>query len=1001
MVHEPTQWVGHMHKADRCGAQMHSIVWGMTSSSMQETQAVESTTVGGGGGGRAGLPLEPLGLEPGTCVGRYIALERLGAGAMGVVWSAFDPELDRKVAIKILHLRRSERGEEDRARLQREAQSLARLSHPNVVTVFDVGSFGEQLFVAMEQVDGMTLGDWVEAQKPDKDRIVRALVAAGRGLAAAHAAGLVHRDFKPDNVMVDTRERVRVMDFGLARECDGRITALRGDAKLEELLGSATLQGSPSAQELTRAGALVGTPAYMAPEQFEGANADARSDQFAFCVSAWEALTGTRPFTGESVAALVFAATEGTVSIPPAGSMTTNFRRALQRGLNADPKERWADMEALLTALLDRPELRRRWWIGLGAVSLIAGLAMAGNEWARERDAGICLDPSVQLQGSWGDEQHDKVRAGLTTSTSPLAEETSARLSSALDEWAQRWTTVAAPACMRTPELPAALLAAQGRCLANQRRELEAFVAVMHKPDEEAVRKALTAASELPAPERCADALALAQEIAAPPASTAAEVERLRDALATARAQRRSGDFASAESLIDGTFNAIEETDYRPLLAEALLEQGLLLEKRHQTLEAGEIFVKASEVALAVGANSLGAEAMLLAAGTYADRSEHAQEAKFALRVGTALSEREGEDQRLLLRRMHVQAVVPYRLGDSKSALSGFEAELAMRRTLDPSGPALGTALMGYAVALRGVGDIEAGAVAAAEAAELFSVAYPAGHPSIARAVDLEGAFAHSSGDYERATSLWTQAVEIYAAALGPDHPDTLSSMNNLAGVRMSVNDDAEAERLYRLVVDARRRVLEPGDADIGLAMCNLAAVLQRGPETPETLALFKEGVAITEAALGADHPRLAWLTLNYSSSLASAGDLEGAAMWAQRSLSAREKALGPDHPHLAMSVMSYAETAAKQGKDDVAEKHFRRAIDIWTRSVGPEHPWTVNGMSTFGLFLVDRDRGDEAKPLLEQARLALREQPGQQETVGSIDAALAQLGGNDEPLRP
>ncbi|MBL8743732.1 MAG: serine/threonine protein kinase, partial [Myxococcales bacterium] len=221
----------------------------------------------------------------GQTIGRYRVIGRLGEGGMGAVLAAHDPELDRTVALKILHESAGDERGELRDRLAREARAMAKLAHPNVVAVYDVGAdpASGQLFVTMELVDGTTLRDWLRTPRSSR-AILDVFMAAGTGLAAAHAAGLVHRDFKPENVLVGRDGRVRVGDFGLARPPRG---AAASDAPL-----------SPT---LTRTGAIIGTPAYMAPEQFLGEAADARSDQFAFAVALFEALRGERPFAGASL----------------------------------------------------------------------------------------------------------------------------------------------------------------------------------------------------------------------------------------------------------------------------------------------------------------------------------------------------------------------------------------------------------------------------------------------------------------------------------------------------------------------------------------------------------------------------------------------------------------------------------------------------------------------------------------------------------------------------
>jgi serine/threonine protein kinase len=297
---------------------------------------LEETTAADAGDHLVGQ-VEP---EKGTVIGRYVVLARLGAGAMGVVLAAYDPELDRKVALKLLRPRGGDAGAA-RARLQREAQALAKLNHSNVVAVHDVGVHAGHVFVAMEFVDGQTLGAWTQSAPRSWRDVVGVFEAAGRGLAAAHASGLVHRDFKPDNVMIGKDGRVRVMDFGLARATEGAVEPARaGDLPADK----SDILATP----LTQTGAMMGTPAYMAPEQFGGLEVTTRSDQFGFCVALFEALYGERPFGGETLGALAFNATEGNVrDVGRTRDVPMWLRRVVLRGLSPRPEDRFPDMPRL------------------------------------------------------------------------------------------------------------------------------------------------------------------------------------------------------------------------------------------------------------------------------------------------------------------------------------------------------------------------------------------------------------------------------------------------------------------------------------------------------------------------------------------------------------------------------------------------------------------------------------------------------------------------------
>jgi WD40 repeat protein/serine/threonine protein kinase len=323
---------------------------------------------------------KPSLLAEGARIGRFLILRKLGEGGMGVVFVGYDGELDRRVALKLLRARH----DDGRAitRLVREAQGLARLSHPNVVQIYEVGQHEGAMFLAMELIIGHTLGDWLAAEPRSWVEILDVLLQAGHGLAAAHTAKLIHRDFKPDNMMVAEDERVRVLDFGL----------VRGETERESEALVAAATGAPLDHMLTIAGSLLGTPAYMAPEQIAGHIADALSDQFSFCVAAFESLYGERPFAGRTLGEIAQAIASGRVRpVPRDRKVPRRVHEAIVRGLAADPKRRWPDMDGLLAELEASLALRRGWmWAGAGLASVAALASVIGLTWQlRERNADV------------------------------------------------------------------------------------------------------------------------------------------------------------------------------------------------------------------------------------------------------------------------------------------------------------------------------------------------------------------------------------------------------------------------------------------------------------------------------------------------------------------------------------------------------------------------------------------------------------------------------------
>ena len=308
---------------------------------------------------------------------RYVLLDQIGRGGLGVVCSAYDSQLDRRIALKFLHTRTDT---EPRAqeRLVREAKALAKLSHPNVVTVYDVGVLDGQVFIAMELVDGVPLSAWLRA-KPRPWRQVRDLmVQAARGLQAAHEADLVHRDFKPQNVLVAADGRARVVDFGLARRLDATgAVAIPTDTPSAESVD----------ERVTATGALVGTPAYMSPEQIEGAEVGARSDQFSFCVALFQGLYGARPFAG-GPREVISAIARGDITSPQGGlDVPLWLHKAVMRGLSHHPADRFDSMRDLIAALTRDRRQRRRYGLLAVLFACLVGIVIGG--------AAMLLEPGV------------------------------------------------------------------------------------------------------------------------------------------------------------------------------------------------------------------------------------------------------------------------------------------------------------------------------------------------------------------------------------------------------------------------------------------------------------------------------------------------------------------------------------------------------------------------------------------------------------------------------
>ncbi|PCC70247.1 Serine/threonine protein kinase [Nannocystis exedens] len=548
--------------------------------------------------------IEPSTTVAGGKLGRFMILEPLGSGAMGVVYTAYDETLDRKVAVKVLR----DTGESAQRRLLREAQAMARVSHPNVVTVLEAGMAGGQVYVAMEFIRGQTLGAWLQAAPRSWQEVVEVFVQAGRGLAAAHAAGLVHRDFKPSNVMIDDAGRARVLDFGLVR------------AAVPELPRAAPTPGTSNSNSkldmhLTHDDQIVGTPAYMAPEHWRGLSPEPAADQFSFCVALYESLYGVPPFPYTDAADLVLKVLHGQISEPPRKrGLPAWLSPVVMRGLKNDPKDRYPGMPALLSALdRGRARGRRRWVVAAVLAGAVVG---TGVVLARTSDDRTCTGAPEELAQVWGQAQRDAVATALGAAAPGYASVVWPRVQEELDGYAADWRSVHREACLahRHGERSGALLDQQMRCLDQRRGALAETVTTLAAADADVALRALEVAGDLPSLEGCRNLEALSSEQPPPDdPESAARVAELRGQMTQAQVLARSGRLPDALARANEVVAASEALDYPPVHAEALLLRSKLA--LHLPEQAGadvERLTQAISAGFEARADGIAAEALAL-----------------------------------------------------------------------------------------------------------------------------------------------------------------------------------------------------------------------------------------------------------------------------------------------------------------------------------------------------------------------------------------------------
>ncbi len=545
-------------------------------------------------------------LVPGRQVGRYVVGERLGSGGMGVVFSAYDPELDRNVALKVVGPGLAHDAAA-RARLLVEARAMARLAHPGVVPIYDVhATAGGNVVLAMERVDGHDAQQWLAEARPDWREVLAVLIPAGRGLAAAHAAGIVHRDVKPSNFLIGRDRRGRITDFGLART-----QPRQGDiADVSPDLGD----GTASVLSM-RSGALLGTPAYMAPEQHAGQTASALSDQFSFCLVLYEAVYGERAIVASPVTrhsggtAPAAQATARPMRPAPRRSRVPSWlRRILLRGLAVEPERRWPSVLALLDALEDAPRRRRRRWAMAGVAA--AMLAAAGGFAVMSRRNEPCMGGAAELERAWAGNDRTAVLARIA-GMGPYGQVLAPLLEQQLGDHAARWVAGYRDACVahRRGAQSSELLDRRIACLERSRLALAAVADVVRGAGSPTLPTAILAVQSLPDPSACGDILAVLASVAPPPPELAARVAAITATLERAQVYLAAGRSAEAREHSHAAAAGARALDYRPLLARALLAEGRAAMTLDDRAAAAPLLREAMAVGVAVGDDALAVEA--------------------------------------------------------------------------------------------------------------------------------------------------------------------------------------------------------------------------------------------------------------------------------------------------------------------------------------------------------------------------------------------------------
>jgi len=774
-------------------------------------------------------------------IGRFKILERLGRGGMGVVWSAWDPELERRVAIKVLRPDlHGAAGTLGHARLLREAQAMARINHPHVIAVHEVGSLGEQVFVAMELVIGTTLTAWL-AKDPHRWRETLArFLAAGDGIAAAHAAGVVHRDFKPDNVLVGDDGRVRVVDFGLARSA----TELATEATAEPTppVADADAMATP----LTRTGAIMGTPAYMSPEQWLGRPADERSDQFSFCVALYEALHGQRPFKATTVPELAGAVTSGRLDVAAGdGGIPRFVDQALLRGLAREPDARHPSMGELLAALRRDPA---RVWRRATAVAGVALAASGMTLWlATDRAASRCDGVADRLVGVWDDDVRARVQAALVGTGAPFAERTWESTVRLVDGYAATWIAAAGEACASASVAAADQDdARRERCLDTRVAELHALAELLESADIGVAMQAVDAAARLPDPRICFDARRLVAYRDIADAQARDRAANARATLGRASAAGAVGRYADAIAQADEVGGIAHDLDDPALEAAALLVRGQNEAAAGDNAKGEQSLRRAVSRAELADDHATRAQALTHLVYLVGQDSARFAEARALGADAGAVLRVIGADPLLRAQLDGALGVAAKRGGDLDLALEHHRAALdATRELYGDDHPATLRALANLAIALRTMNrDDEAEPMLAAATAGLERV-LGENHPAVATSLSNLAIAVAQRGRPDEAVALLRRSLAIRERN-DPGHPSIATGHFNLARALYDTRSYAEAREQYEAGLALRRKAA-PTDPMIASYWAGIGRCALRLGDIADARAAFEQQLALDE----------------------------------------------------------------------------------------------------------------------------------------------------------
>jgi len=901
---------------------------------------------------------------------------------MGVVYAAYDPKLDRKIAIKVMRRRSGTDPEFAQNRMLREAQALAKLSHPNVVAVHDTGLIDGQVFVAMDYVQGDDVRRWLRSRPRSRQAVIDALCQAGEGLAAAHAAGIVHRDFKPDNVLVGVDGRVQVLDFGLARVPDNTEEQSVARRRSSRRRGTDDGRIIPRLRPVSNANPKrppAGTPAYMAPEQHLRSLVDAKADQFAFCVTLYEALCGRPPHATDG-AGLVHAIIHGEIREPPRHSpLPRSLRKVIWRGLATEPADRYPSMKALL-ADLQRPRGRKRRVAAASvAVALLAGVT--AFSFGGSASDGPCEESDTRIEDVWNPDRREQVRAAFKGSGRPEAQRSFDATASRLDAYGVAWTAMYDDACRATHvrhEQSDAMLDLRMECLGGRKARLGALVETLTEADAASIDRAPVAAASLGSLTQCANADSLRERMPLPSGEAAqTEITELSRRIAQAVALQDTGQPEAALGLLESVTERAKALDWAPLTAEAHFELGATLQLVGRWSDAEANLIAAAVAAELARDDRLLAKTRTLLVLVVGDRNARPSEGHVWARLAQAAITRTGDDPGLASKLETNIAHVLDREAKPDLALAHHErALLLLEQVPGPQNIRLAAAHGDLAGALTEVGRRQEALGHAEQAYRLWSEEVGPEHIHTATAKGMLGYVLDDMGRTDEAIAQYIQAAAIAKRALGGDNPVTADHIANLAVARARAGDIDRAIEDFQRVVDIHTQSSGEQHADVAEATFNLASALGMAERHTEALRHHKRALALRESLFGEDHLEIRNSLDGVANQLQQLGRPAEALVHRERGLAIQERASGDDDAALVHPLSNLAYNLQMVGDFARARTVAERAVAlVGAPSLRPSTRAFARAVLAVILGPKGRDP-NRARQLIAEATLELGDTP-------------------------